>query len=215
MTQYHGAIGTAAWTDLLRLLKDSAVSELRGTPRMKRVGARSYWYDHYRIGNETVDRYIGEDSEALRKRLSRHAEIAEAEKEAGRERARLMRILRAEGYLMADVGTGQIVSAMARAGVFRLGGTLVGTQAFRSYEGELGVRIGFDDAAMTDDIDIASFERLSLVLEDRVEARLADVFSGLKFEPVPSLDKGRVWRWRQSDRQTLVEFLTQIGRAHV
>jgi hypothetical protein len=97
---------------------------------------------------------------------------------------------------------------MARAGVFRLGGTLVGTQAFRCYEGELGVRIGFDQAAMTDDIDIASFERLSLALQDHVDEPLAEVFSALRFAPVPSLDKGPVWRWQQTGRQTLIEFLT-------
>lgn len=119
-----------------------------------------------------------------------------------------MRVLRSETYMMSDARTGQAVSAMARAGVFRHGGTLVGTQAFRLYEGELGVRIGFDQSAVTDDIDIASFERLSIVLGDSVEDSLGDVFGQLKFEPVPSLDAGRVWRWRQTDRTTLVEFLT-------
>ena len=208
MIQHHSAAGTAAWTDLLRSLKDSAVSGLRGAPKLKTIGSKRYWYDHYRIGTETVDRYIGEDTEELRSRLERHKPIAEAEKQASRERARLMRTLRAEGYLMADAGSGQVISAMARAGVFRLGGTLVGTQAFRCYEGELGVRITFDQAAMTDDIDIASFERLSLVLQDSVDAPLAEVFSELKFDPLPSTEKGQVWRWRQTDRRTLVEFLT-------
>ncbi|WP_367646873.1 nucleotidyltransferase family protein [Ruegeria arenilitoris] len=130
------------------------------------------------------------------------------EKQTERERARLMRSLRAEGYLMTDVGSGQVIAAMAKTGVFRLGGTLVGTQAFRCYEGELGVRIGFDQAAMTDDIDIASFERLSLVLGDTVDTPLAEVFSEMKFDPVPAPEKGRVWKWRQTNRQTLVEFLT-------
>jgi hypothetical protein len=204
----HSATGSAAWIDLLRSLKDSTVSNLRGSPKLKRIGAKAYWYDHYRLGNETVDRYIGEDSDELRARLSRQKEIARAEKQAERERARLMRTLRAEGYLMADVGTGQAILALARTGVFRLGGTLVGTQAFRCYEGELGARIGFDQAAMTDDIDIASFQRLSLVLQDRVDDPLAGVFSELKFDPVPPLDKGKVWKWRQTERQTLIEFLT-------
>ncbi len=208
MVRYHTATGTAAWTDLLRSLKDSTVSTLRGAPRLKRIGKKAYWYDQYRIGTETVDQYIGEDSDELRDRLSRHKSIVEAEKEAGRVRARLMRTLRAEGYLMADVGSGQALSALAKVGVFRLGGTLVGTQAFRCYEGELGVRIGFDSAAMTDDVDIASFERLSLALGDQVEAPLDGVFSDLKFDPVPSMDKGRVWKWRQTERQTLIEFLT-------
>ena len=109
---------------------------------------------------------------------------------------------------MADAQTGQVVSAMARVGVFRLGGTLVGTQAFRLYEGELGIRIGFSSSAVTDDIDIASFERLSLVLGDTVEESLSEVFSELKFTPVPSLGHNKVWRWKQTDRATLVEFLT-------
>jgi hypothetical protein len=155
-----------------------------------------------------VDRYVGEDTEALRDRLARSRALAEAAQGARRERARLMRILRAEGYLTGDVANGQVIAAMGKVGVFRLGGTLVGTHAFRCYEGELGVRIGFDDAAMTDDIDIASFERLSLVLQDRVDSPLAAVFAELKFDPVPALDGGRVWRWRQTERQALVEFLT-------
>lgn len=208
MIQHHSAIGVAAWTDLLRLLKDGKISELRGSPQLKTVGNRQYWYDRYRLGKDVVDRYIGEDTPELRARLARHDEIARERKANEQQRARLMRVLRAEGYLMSDARTGQAVSAMARAGVFRLGGTLVGTQAFRLYEGELGVRIGLDQSAITDDIDIASFERLSIVLADSVEDALDDVFSQLKFEPVPSLDAGKVWRWRQTDRTTLIEFLT-------
>ncbi|MHA3979129.1 nucleotidyltransferase family protein [Halovulum sp. GXIMD14794] len=208
MIRHHSAIGMAAWTDLLRMLKDDAVSGIIGTPRLKTVRGRGYWYDRYRLGTEVVDRYIGEDTAELRDRLERHKAIAEVARVGARERARLMRVLRAEGYLMADAQTGQAVSALARVGVFRLGGTLVGTHAFRLYEGELGVRLGFDQTAMTEDIDIASFERLSLALGDRVEEPLPALFQQLKFDPLPSLEKNRTWRWRQTDRQTLVEFLT-------
>jgi len=148
------------------------------------VGAKTYWYDHFRVGNRTVDRSIGEDTPELRDRLKRQAEIARAAKQAERERARLMRVLRAEGYLFDDVGSGQVVSAMAKAGVLRLGGTIVGTHAFRCDEGELGVRIRFDQSATTDDIDIASFERLSLTLTDTVEPPVAETFSELQFDPL-------------------------------
>ncbi|WP_443751430.1 GSU2403 family nucleotidyltransferase fold protein [Asticcacaulis solisilvae] len=41
---------------------------------------------------------------------------------------------------------------MANVGVFRLGGTIVGTHAFRFFEGELGLRYRFDDTAQTDDL---------------------------------------------------------------
>lgn len=208
MIARHSHIGTSAWSDLLRMLKDFQVSELRGSPKLKTVGNKKYWYDQFRIGTQVVDRYIGEDNEALRNRLDRIGQSKSERKANERERARLMRVLRAEGYLMADAQTGQMVSAMERAGVFRLGGTLVGTQAFRLYEGELGIRIGFGTSAVTDDIDIASFERLSLALGDPVEESLSEVFSHLKFSSVPSLPKRKVWRWKQTDRGTLVEFLT-------
>ena len=42
----------------------------------------------------------------------------------------------------------------ARSGAFRLGGTVVGTQAFRHYEGLLGVHLGLDQSAVTQDIDL-------------------------------------------------------------
>lgn len=109
-----------------------------------------------------------------------------------------MRLLRSEGYLTPDLATGQILMAMARAGVFRLGGTVVGTHAFRQYEGVLGVRIRADQAAQTNDIDIASFERLSLALRDQVDPSLAQVFGSLDFEPQPALGDRKVWRWRQT-----------------
>jgi hypothetical protein len=124
------------------------------------------------------------------------------------QRTRLVRILRAEGFLGLDAGTGSLLAALAAAGTFRLGGTIVGTYAFRLYEGELGVRFDLGQAAATDDIDIASFERLSLAIEDTASPSLAEVLKDFDFSPVPSLDKGRVWKGRQSTSGALVEFLT-------
>ena len=37
---------------------------------------------------------------------------------------------------------------------------------------------------------------------------MEEVLGAFEFSPVTSLDKGKVWRWRQSRSQTLVEFLT-------
>lgn len=208
MYHSHSAVGQSAWIDLLRLLKQDALSNIRGKPRLRHINGRGYWYDQYRIGDQVIDRYLGEDTAEMQQRMAAHNQARPAAQDSAKARSRLMRVLRAESYLTPDLSTGQIVQALARVGVFRLGGTLVGTQAFRTYEGVLGVQIGFDQSAMTQDIDIASFERLSLVLEDQVEQNLPDLFDDLKFSPVPSLDKGQVWRWLQTQRQTLVEFLT-------
>lgn len=119
----------------------------------------------------------------------------------------LIRILRAEGYASIDRTTGSLLDAFSKTGVFRLGGTLIGTVAFRLYEGELGVGLGFDRLAQTDDIDVASFERLSFALNDTVTTPLETVFRELKFLPQPALEPTSVWRWAQSTRGTLVEFL--------
>jgi hypothetical protein len=97
---------------------------------------------------------------------------------------------------------------MADAGTFRLGGTLVGTNAFRLYEGELGLRLPLGGMANTGDIDIAQFRKLSLALEDQVDPGMAETFSALKFAPLPGVETGRTWRWSQGGSGQLVEFLT-------
>jgi hypothetical protein len=206
--QRHSSTAHAAYNDLLRSLQDDAVGDIRGTPTRLVRGSRGYWYDSYRIGSTVRQSYIGEDTEDLRARITRISDIKEKEVERRALRSRLIRILRAEGFLSVDAGIGSITNALAKAGVFRLGGTLVGTIAFRLYEGELGLRYGFDEAAQTNDIDIASFERLSLALEDAVSEPLQKVLGDFAFDPVPTLERDTVWRWRQTRSDTLVEFLT-------
>ncbi|WP_371928354.1 GSU2403 family nucleotidyltransferase fold protein [Oceanicola sp. 502str15] len=184
------------------------MTEVRGTPKLYDVNGKNYWYDIYRTGSTQHRTYIGEDTPELRTRLEQVARIKAEAAEGDGQRTRLVRLLRAEGLAPMDGGTGSLLAAMARIGVFRLGGTVIGTQAFKLYEAELGVKLGYADFAMTGDVDIASFERLSVALEDTVTEPLNDVLGNLSFDPVPSIDKGKVWRWRQTRRELLVEFLT-------
>lgn len=204
----HSATAHAAYTDLVSLLIDDVLAGIKGAPTARELGGRTYWYDRYRIGDEIQERYLGEDSAPLRERIERYEAFKGKREDSRRERARLVRLLRGERFLGMDNATGSLMGAFAKAGVFRLGGVLVGTNAFRMYEGELGIRLGFDQTAMTNDIDIASFEKLSLALGETVLPSMEEVFGDFEFSPVTSLDKGKVWRWRQSKNQTLVEFLT-------
>jgi len=208
MISRHSATAHAAYHDLLRSLLDEAVSDIRGTPTRVDRNGKIYWYDSYRIGSDVRKTYIGEDSPELRNRLDRLKSLRSETDERRKHRTRLIRILRAEGFLGVDAATGSLMSALAGAGVFRLGGTIVGTHAFRLYEGLLGVRYQFDDMAQTGDMDIASFEQLSLALEDIVAPPLQEVLSDFSFAPVPSLDRNKVWRWRQTRNDLMVEFLT-------
>lgn len=79
---------------------------------------------------------------------------------------RLTRVLRAEGLTTMDRETGSMLLAFARAGLFRLGGALVGTGAYGLYQGGLGVRMDHKELAQTGGVDFASFAGLSVALED-------------------------------------------------
>ncbi|GGC59395.1 nucleotidyltransferase family protein [Chelatococcus reniformis] len=208
LVTHHSPIAHAAYHDLLASLRDEVAAEIRGTPtRIERRG-RVYWYDTYRVGSDVKKTYIGDDGEALRARMRRIETLREGRDSRRRNRSRLIRLLRAEGFLGIDAATAGLLNAMASAGVFRLGGTVVGTHAFRLYEGELGVRFAFDQTAQTGDIDIASFERLSIALDETVSRPLAAVLEDFSFEPAPSFDRNKTWRWKQARNETFVEFLT-------
>ncbi|MEQ9179805.1 MAG: GSU2403 family nucleotidyltransferase fold protein [Nitratireductor sp.] len=187
---------------------DEAASEVVGSIEARERNGRIYLYDRFRIGTEMKSRYLGEDSPDLRDRLARAAELKAEAQERKKRMSRLARVLRAEGMIGTDRETGSLLLAFARAGVFRLGGTLIGTGAYALYQGELGVRFDSDELAQTGDIDFASFERLSVALGDRVEEEPGDILRSMKFEAVPGVFDRQIWKWRQSGGEAMVEFLT-------
>lgn len=195
------------YQDLLRLHLDETASDLVGSLEERHRNGRTYLYDRYRLGTEMRSRYLGEDSPELRARLDRATELKAESDVRHKTMARLTRVLRAEGLTGVDRDTGSLLLAFARAGMFRLGGTLVGTGAYGLYEGELGVRFTSDELARTGDIDIASFERLSVAIGDQVEERTGDILHELKFAPMSGIFDRQVWRWRQSSGEAMVEFL--------
>ncbi|MDD9746196.1 MULTISPECIES: nucleotidyltransferase family protein [Marinovum] len=204
----HSRAAQVAYQDLLRMHLDEAASEVVGSIEARERNGRIYLYDRFRIGTEMKSRYLGEDSPDLRDRLARAAELKAEAQERKKRMSRLARVLRAEGMIGTDRETGSLLLAFARAGVFRLGGTLIGTGAYALYQGELGVRFDSDDLAQTGDIDFASFERLSVALGDRVEEEPGDILRSMKFEAVPGVFDRQIWKWRQSGGEAMVEFLT-------
>lgn len=206
--QSHSPMAQVAYQDLLRLHLDETASALIGSIEERARGDRVYLYDKFRLGTGMKSRYLGEATPELRARLAQAAELKAAGEERRKAMARLTRILRAEGFIATDRDTGSLLQAFARAGVFRLGGTLVGTAAYALYQGELGVRFDADALAQTGDIDFASFQRLSLALGDVVEETPGDILQSLRFDAVPGLQDRQVWKWRQSHGTAMVEFLT-------
>lgn len=204
----HSRIAQVAYQDLLRLHLDDITSNLVGSVEERRRNGRTYLYEKFRLGNAMKSRYLGEGTAELRARLARASDLKAEAQERRKRMSQLASILRAEGFTRTDRETGSMLWAFARAGVFRLGGTLVGTSAYAHYQGELGVRFDTEELAQTGDVDFASFERLSVALEDRVEEDPSKILAAMKFAPVPDIQDNLVWRWRQSNSEALVEFLT-------
>lgn len=204
----HSRAAQVTYQDLLRMHLDEAASDVIGSIETRQRNGRTYLYDRFRIGTQMKSRYLGEDSPALRDRLARAADLKAQAQERKKRMSRLARVLRSEGMIGTDRETGSLLLAFARAGVFRLGGTMIGTAAYAMYQGELGVRFDSDELARTGDIDFASFARLSMALGDRVEQEPGDILQTMKFEPVPGVFDRQVWKWRQSGGEAIVEFLT-------
>lgn len=197
------------YQDLLDALLRRAAAEHPGKPMLRTISGKDYWYANERIGDRVIQRYIGRDTPELRQRLQEAGQDRDLAEVAEERRTLQVAQLRAARLPTPDRTTGKIVEALAKVGVFRLGGTLVGTHAFRLYDAELGARVTNETTAVTEDIDIAAFERLSLVLGDKVDPSLGDTFRDLRLKPVPMLDrKGRSYRWRMDEDGATVDLLT-------
>lgn len=104
---YYSYTGQSAYIDLIRLLKDNVVSHIRGTPLLRTRNGKKFWYDRYRVGDSIAETYLGPDTKDLKDRISTHKTLQEQRKLREAEQARLIRILRAEGYRSTDQTNGK------------------------------------------------------------------------------------------------------------
>lgn len=196
------------YQDLLDALQLRAVSHLAGETFIREIGNRAYRYATQRIGNTVTQIYIGPDSPDLRRRIEQAKRTVGEPKDFQRNCTSMVAQLRAAGVLALDQQSGKILTALQRAGTFRLGGTLIGTHAFRMYSAELGFNFGAS-VGMTQDIDIAAFENIKLVIDDQVDPSLAETFKYLQLTAAPTIDpKQCPTRWQMPGGRALIDFLT-------
>lgn len=180
-----------AWRSHLQDL----VAGTGGSAYTRTVRGRAYWYWQPPTvgGKQPSPRYIGPDTARNRERIS---DLYKA-KDARRERREMVRALRGAGLPTPDRRTGDILAALAEAGVFRLRGVVVGAVAFQCYPGLLGVRLPAS-LARTSDLDGAQFHAISLAVADRIdvdlETLLKRVDPGFRAVPDP-MDSRRVLRY--------------------
>jgi len=141
------------------------------------VKDKKYWYfDEPREGGGQQRKYVGpaEDPE-----IASRVEAFKDLKADFRSRRKLVSTLVREAFLpRPDSLTGDVIEALANAGLFRLRGVLVGTAAFQTYSAFLGVRLP-NGVMQTADADFAQFPSVSAAVGDSLppvldELRKAD-----------------------------------------
>ena len=128
------------------------------------VDGRKYWYfdEPDGVGGQKR-RYVGpaDDPE-----ITARVETFKGEKSDYKSRRKLVSTLTREaGMIAPDRFTGDVVEALAAAGLFRLRGVLVGTVAFQCYAPYLGIRLPMA-AILTGDADIAQDYAISSEVSD-------------------------------------------------
>jgi hypothetical protein len=196
------------YQDLLQAHLDRAPADMVGAPHLRRADGKAYWYASARTSGAHRQMFIGPDDKRTRARVKRWQEAQEDTQAFRAGAAEKAAALRAARLPALDVTTGKMLRALAQAGAFRLGAVLVGTHAFRLYDLELGVRLSSRATAITADVDLASFEKLSLSIDDRAEPELPAVLKSLGLAPIGSLHRGKPTRWRLPGSDFVIDFLS-------
>ncbi len=179
----------------------------------KTIKGGTYWYLQRMEGDRKRQIYLGKESPSLLTWMEevRQARARSAADEA--QQARLVSMLAMGGATAESPAAAKVLQLLAESGVFRMGGVLVGTQAFVAYGNMLGVR--FDQQTLrTQDVDLAQDRAIGIALAEatapvHVERTLTG--SGLGFFPVPSLDPRQAsTSFKIRGREMRVDFLTPL-----
>jgi hypothetical protein len=233
-TAYQDLIEKAWAGDYARLTEGR-----EGSAYLREEASGRYWYWQPNTavnGKRPSAIYLGRDDDVTRARVA----AMQGEAAGLRERRDLVRSLRGARLPAPDRLTGNILAAMSDAGVFRMRAVVIGSVAFQAYSPLLGVRIPAT-LARTDDLDIAQFHSIAVMVDDEIHADLEEIlrrvdpgFSGIA-DPVDgrrtlryALRRGREevfsvdvlcpLRGHERDRVTYLRALrshAQVSRAQV
>jgi hypothetical protein len=146
---------------------------------------------------------VGPETEELQQRIAQHRQ---AKRDQRAQRAMVRTLVHTYGLPAPLPAVGQVVEGLARGGVFRLRGVLVGTVAYQTYAAMLGTRLR-SALVQTADIDVAQFLSVSIAVADRTDA-MKDLLKSIdpSFRQLPSLHGNATTRY-MSSQQLRVEFL--------
>jgi hypothetical protein len=176
-----------------------------GTFIPKTIKGKRYWYFQQSSDDGRAQKYVGPETPELLEQISNHKIARDDERE---RRTLVATLVRAYGLPRPIPEFGNIIAALAKAGVFRLHGVLVGTAAYQTYSTMLGARLPIS-ILQTGDVDIAQFEYISVAVADKTPPVLEVLKEVDKtFRPVPHVhDQHSVTSYRAKGGLG-VDFLT-------
>jgi len=174
---------------LIAFETNRSIGKLPGTFTFKEVKGETYIYFQYsEPGGVKKQIYLGKESPSLRKVVERFYEERKSDQPDRESIQRLCALLRTGGAMVTDTMSTRVIRSLSEAGVFHLGGVLVGTNAFIVMGNLLGVR--WDRAALrTLDIDIAGSATMEIAVP-QIRADIPEALASLEmgFLPVPPLN---------------------------
>ncbi|MFO1083204.1 MAG: GSU2403 family nucleotidyltransferase fold protein [Reyranellaceae bacterium] len=196
------------YAELLEQCSSDAFGEAfpeAGTFVAKDVAGRRYWYFQMPASQGQKQKYVGPETAELLERIDRHRNARRAERT---RQSLVATLVRSAGLPRPLPRIGEIVAALAQAGVFRLRGVLVGTVAYQTYPGLLGQRLPIA-SMQTSDVDIAQFHNVSVAVEDATPPML-EILEGIdaSFRPVPRLHRTQPSVTYVASDNVRVDFLT-------
>jgi hypothetical protein len=166
------------------------IANLKGTFGVKRIKGEDFiYFQHYKPGGQLEQVYIGRSDDKKVQRLMQEYETGKS------DMIEMRQILKRLGNQIAmavnmpvDKAAARVIRALSEAGVFRTGGVLVGTHAYKTTGIMLGVNWSGDTMA-TSDIDIAATKTVSVAVpmnDANIPAAIDSL--GMGFFPVPAMD---------------------------
>jgi hypothetical protein len=171
----------------------------------KTIKGKRYWYFQESSDEGRAQRYVGPETSELLEQISNHKQARDDERE---RRALVSTLVRAYGLPRVIPEFGNIIDALAKAGVFRLHGVLIGTAAYQTYSAMLGAKLPIA-IQQTGDVDIAQFEHISVAVDDQTPPVLEVLRKVDKtFRPLPHIHNEDSVTSYRANNGLGVDFLT-------
>jgi hypothetical protein len=164
-----------------------SIASLRGDFTTKEVKGDVYHYFQAMLPGGRTQIYIGPDNDETRSLIEAKRSGENGVQIDVRMLQRLAAQIIAGGVDSINPGMARVIERLASSGVFQVGGVIVGTVAFQVYGPLLGVKWA-GDSRLTQDIDVASSDKVAIAVPDlQADVPAAIDSLGMGFFPVPRL----------------------------